>query len=51
MGGGESYDVILETDGLAAGTYFLYSRNLNDLNNNGQERGGLMTEIELAAGP
>ncbi len=47
LGGGESIDVILETAGLTAGTYFLYSRNLDDLNNNDQDRGGMMTEIHL----
>jgi len=47
LGGGEAVDVILETDGLTAGTYFLYSRNLEDLNNNEMDRGGSMTEIRL----
>jgi FtsP/CotA-like multicopper oxidase with cupredoxin domain len=51
LGGGESMDVILETEGLAAGTYFLYSRNLEDLNNNEMDRGGMMTEIHLASSP
>jgi len=48
LGGGEAVDVILETAGLTAGTYFLYSRNLADLNNNEMDRGGAMTEIHLA---
>ena len=51
LGGGESADVLLETDGLEPGTYFLYSRNLDDLNNNEMDRGGAMTEIRLTAAP
>lgn len=51
LGGGEAADVMLETDGLAAGTYFLYSRNLDDLNNNEMDRGGMMTEIRLSPAP
>ena len=47
FGGGESYDVVLDTATVPAGTYFLYSRNLNDLNNFQQARGGLMTEIQI----
>jgi len=76
-GGGESYDVLLDTgpdidkspcgnfptladgdvdvdgdsvlDVVPAGTYFLYSRNLNDLNNFDEARGGMMTEIRISA--
>jgi len=48
LGGGQSADVILNTTGLAAGTYFLYTTNLNFLNNNLQERGGRMTEIVIS---
>ncbi|RJP20995.1 MAG: multicopper oxidase family protein [Candidatus Abyssobacteria bacterium SURF_5] len=51
LGGGESIDVILDTDGLAPGTYFLYSRNLDDLNNDAMDRGGAMTEIRLTSAP
>ena len=48
LGGGESYDVILDTAGLAAGeTYFLYSTNLNLLSNNEEDYGGMMTEIHI----
>jgi Multicopper oxidase len=47
LGGGESYDVIIRTAGVPAGTYYLVSRNLDQLNNNGVERGGAMTEITL----
>jgi hypothetical protein len=47
IGGGESYDLIIETAGVAAGTYFLYSTNLNELTNELQEFGGMMTEIVI----
>jgi len=47
LGGGETADVILDTTGLATGTYFLYTTNLNHLSNNTQERGGMMTEIRI----
>jgi FtsP/CotA-like multicopper oxidase with cupredoxin domain len=47
LGGGESMDVILDTDGLDAGTYFLYSRNLHQLSNNQEDFGGMMTEIVI----
>jgi len=45
IGGGESYDLIINTAGVAPGTYFLYSTNLNELTNDKQEFGGMMTEI------
>jgi len=45
IGGGESYDLIIDLAGVAAGTYFLYSTNLNELTNDKQEFGGMMTEI------
>lgn len=44
-GGGESYDVILDTAGVAPGTYFLYTTNLNYLSNNQEDFGGMMTQI------
>jgi hypothetical protein len=47
IGGGESYDVILETAGLAPGTYLLYTTNLNYLSNDKEDLGGMMTEIRL----
>ena len=47
IGGGESYDLIINTAGVAPGTYFLYSTNLNELTNDKQEFGGMMTEIVL----
>jgi FtsP/CotA-like multicopper oxidase with cupredoxin domain len=47
LGGGQSVDVILDTTNVAPGTYFLYSRNFNDLTNNQEDFGGLMTEITI----
>ncbi len=60
IAGGESYDVIIDTCGLdgicgganaaddiPAGTYHLYSRMLPELNNDGMDRGGAMTEIVI----
>ncbi len=45
IGPGETFDLILDTTGWAQGTYYFYSRNLNQLNNDQMERGGAMTEI------
>jgi FtsP/CotA-like multicopper oxidase with cupredoxin domain len=50
IGGGESYDLIIDTTGVAPGTYFLYSTNLNELTNDQQDFGGMMTEIVISAG-
>ena len=47
IGSGESVDVILDTTGIAAGTYFLYTTNLNYLSNNTEDFGGMMTEIVI----
>jgi len=47
LGGGESMDIILDTAGLAPGTYFLYTSNLNYLSNYEQDLGGAMTEIVI----
>jgi FtsP/CotA-like multicopper oxidase with cupredoxin domain len=47
IGGGESYDVILDTNGVAAGTYYLYTSNLNYLSNDTEAFGGMMTEIVI----
>ena len=47
LGGGESYDVILDTAGVAPGTYLLYTTNLNYLSNGQEDFGGMMTEITL----
>lgn len=45
MGGGESLDVILDSTGVPAGTYFLYTPNLDHLSNDAENFGGLMTEV------
>lgn len=47
LGGGESVDVILDTKGVTPGTYVLYTSNLNYLNNDVEEHGGMMTEIVI----
>ena len=47
LGGGESVDVILDTAGVAPGTYLLYTTNLNYLSNDGEDYGGMMTEITI----
>jgi FtsP/CotA-like multicopper oxidase with cupredoxin domain len=49
LGGGESAEVMIDTTGVAAGTYFLYTTNLNYLSNFDQDNGGMMTEIVIAA--
>lgn len=45
IGGGEAYDIILDTTSVPAGTYFMYTTNLNGLNNDTEDFGGMMTEI------
>jgi FtsP/CotA-like multicopper oxidase with cupredoxin domain len=47
LGGGQSVDAIIDTQNVAPGTYFLYSRNLRDLVNNQEDFGGMMTEITI----
>ena len=49
LGGGESAEVLVDTTGVAPGTYFLYTTNLNHLSNFDQDNGGMMTEIVIAA--
>ena len=48
LGGGESADVLIDTRKIPAGRYFLYATELNYLNNNEEDYGGMMTEIVLA---
>jgi hypothetical protein len=48
LGGGESFDVVVDTAQLAPGTYFLFSKSLNELSNYQQDLGGMMTEIVIA---
>jgi FtsP/CotA-like multicopper oxidase with cupredoxin domain len=45
LGGGESADVILDTAGVAPGTYFLYTTNLHHLANGAENFGGQLTHI------
>ena len=47
LGGGEAADVIIDTSGVPAGTYFLYTTNLNYLSNNTEDHGGMMTELVI----
>jgi FtsP/CotA-like multicopper oxidase with cupredoxin domain len=48
IGPGENYDVILDTTEVAAGTYFIYTADLNYLSNGDSAgAGGAMTEIVL----
>lgn len=47
VGGGQAFDVIVDTTGVSPGKYFLYTTNLQFLSNGDQERGGIMTEITI----
>jgi FtsP/CotA-like multicopper oxidase with cupredoxin domain len=47
LGGGESTEVMIDTSAVPAGTYFLYTTNLNFLSNFDQDYGGMMTEIVI----
>jgi FtsP/CotA-like multicopper oxidase with cupredoxin domain len=47
LGGGESADVLIDANGVAAGTYLLYSTNLEALSNGAEDFGGMMTEIVI----
>ena len=47
IAGGEAVDVLIDTSSVEAGTYFLYTTNLNYLSNNEEDFGGMMTEIVL----
>ena len=51
LGGGEAVDVMIDTTGVAPGTYFLYTTNLNYLSNGDQDFGGMMTEIVISSSP
>ena len=46
IGGGQSADVIIQAPP-TAGTYFLYTQNLDRLSNDEQNFGGMMTEIRI----
>jgi FtsP/CotA-like multicopper oxidase with cupredoxin domain len=45
IGGGMAADVLIDTTGVAPGTYFIYTTNLNYLANDGDDYGGMMTEF------
>lgn len=45
MGGGETHDVIIDTAGVAPGTYFLTASEFHQMSNATQLDGGLITEI------
>lgn len=47
VNGGSTHDVIIDTFGFAAGTYVLYTTNMNYLSNNQEDFGGIMTTIVL----
>jgi FtsP/CotA-like multicopper oxidase with cupredoxin domain len=47
LGGGEGVDVVIDTKGVAPGTYFLYTTNLNFLSNGAEDRGGMMTHVVI----
>ena len=47
LGGGENVEVLIDTTDVAPGTYFLYSTNLDLLNNGTEAVGGIMTEIVI----
>ena len=51
FGGGEAVEVILDTLDVEPGTYFLYTTNLNNLSNNAEDFGGMMTEIVVNPAP
>jgi FtsP/CotA-like multicopper oxidase with cupredoxin domain len=51
LGGGEAVDAIIDTTGVAPGTYLLYTTNLNYLTNDQEDFGGMMTEITVTAAP
>ena len=45
FGGGETHDVIIDTSGVAPGTYFLTATEFYQMSNKTQLDGGLITEI------
>ncbi|MDB6044286.1 MAG: multicopper oxidase type 2 [Gammaproteobacteria bacterium] len=47
VGGGESADILIKSDDVPPGTYFLYTTNLDHLANDAENVGGMMTEIEV----
>ncbi len=53
LGGGESYDVILDASDTSrypvGATYYLYTPNLDHLSNDAENFGGLMTEVRICS--
>ena len=47
FGGGETIDAIIETEGVAPGTYFLHTTELHEMSNRNQMDGGMITEIVI----
>jgi FtsP/CotA-like multicopper oxidase with cupredoxin domain len=47
LGGGEAVEAIIDTSGVAPGTYYLYTTNLNYLSNSHEDFGGMMTAIVI----
>ncbi len=45
FGGGETHDVLIDTAGVAPGTYFLHATELHQMSNKTQLDGGMITEI------
>jgi FtsP/CotA-like multicopper oxidase with cupredoxin domain len=45
LGGGETHDILIDTNGVVPGTYFLYATEVHQLSNKTQMDGGMMTEI------
>ena len=52
LGGGQAYDVLVEipSDANTNDVFFLFTSNMNQLANDGQDYGGMMTEIHVTAG-
>jgi FtsP/CotA-like multicopper oxidase with cupredoxin domain len=49
LAGGESLDVILDASATPAGTYYLYTPQLDHLSNDAENFGGLMTEVHVCS--
>jgi FtsP/CotA-like multicopper oxidase with cupredoxin domain len=49
LAGGESLDVILDASSTPAGTYYLYTPQLDHLSNDAENFGGLMTEVHVCS--
>ena len=47
FGGGETIDAIIETAGVAPGTYFLHTTELHEMSNRMEMDGGMITEIVI----